>query len=443
MRTGIGNIDCVLDANSLELVTDGLDAFRARPSASHVRIFSFNSRFEGFHSINGCGRKPPIKDCVHLTRQTLMYQIGRRRQMRNFLDQMPDYIINGKNVSLRKEFHTVHAEETFCETPSVVVERAKTLLDDTLVETVARTVHERVFFEIGCCHIPLFSLVMGGRERSLFTFRCVFDKCSAFLDVRLFSAINAVKWVVMGVSHSHNFSTFPRRMPRGTFTDTTIPKFEEMVRQTTPCSEIVMKNDVFCNKHVFQNAIRSVRVDKKEEQTRELRDAARSSTLWNYELHLYLYNVFEEMFFINRPLISKRLHVDFVYVKDTSRTNQFSFPVISTLCRSECGSVHVVAWGFLKNRTTQSFRRFFSFLFKHYPGIRVFMCDRHHTQSRAIDEVFGDDVSILNYCVHIARNTVRNTGSNDTLVSLFWKMRFERTMESENAFVQFLERMHR
>ena len=120
--------------------------------------------------------------------------------MRISLDQMPDYIINGKNVSLRKEFHTIHAEEAFCETPSVVVERAKTLLDDTLVDTVARTVHERVFFEIGCSHIPLFSLVMGGRERSLFSFRCVFDMCSAFLEVRLFSAINAVKWVIMGVS---------------------------------------------------------------------------------------------------------------------------------------------------------------------------------------------------------------------------------------------------
>ena len=113
MRTGIGNIDGVLDANSLEPVTDGLDAFRARPSASPVRFSFFNDRFEGFLSINGYDRKLPIKDQVHLTRQTPMHAFDRRRQLRISLDQMPDYIINGKNVSLRKEFHTIHAEESF------------------------------------------------------------------------------------------------------------------------------------------------------------------------------------------------------------------------------------------------------------------------------------------------------------------------------------------
>ena len=204
-----------------------------------------------------------------------------------------------------------------------------------------------------------------------------------------------------------------------------------------------MKNDVLFNKHVFQNAVRSVRVDKKFDQTRELRDVASSSTLWNTELHLSHENVFEDMFFINRRLIAKRLNVDLVFVDDTSCTNQFSFPVISAICRSECGSVHTVAWGFLKNRTTQSFKRFFLFLFKYHPSIRVFVCDRHHAHRRAIAEVFGEGVSVLNCCVHIARNIVKNTGCDSTLASLFWKMCFQRTVESETAFLQYLERMHR
>ena len=143
----------------------------------------------------------------------------------------------------------------------------------------------------------MFSLVEGGRERTLFTFQCVYDMCSAFLEVRLFSGVYVVKWVMMGVSHSHDFTSFPKRMPRGTFTESQIDRFKEMEQQNKSCAEIIMQNDVFCRKHVFQNAMRSFRADNKLNQTRELRDAARSSSLWNSELHLTRDNVFEEMFF--------------------------------------------------------------------------------------------------------------------------------------------------
>ena len=149
------------------------------------------------------------------------------------------------------------------------------------------------------------------------------------------------------------------------------------------------------------------------------------------------------MFFVNRHIISKGLNVDLVFVDDTSCTNTFALPLISTLCRSECGSVHTVAWGLLKNRTIKSFERFFTFLHKHHPGIRVFVCDRHHAQSRAIATVFGGGVHIISCCVHLARNITRNTGPHSTLVSLFWRMRFERSAESEEAFLAHLERAHR
>ena len=111
----------------------------------------------------------------------------KRIQARFELDLLPDYTIVGKSVSLRREFRTLTVDETFCAVPDVVVERAKTLLTYTLVDTVARTVHDRVFFELGCSRVPLFALFVGGRNSTMFSFRCVFDRCSAFLDVRLFS----------------------------------------------------------------------------------------------------------------------------------------------------------------------------------------------------------------------------------------------------------------
>ena len=39
---------------------------------------------------------------------------------------------------------------------------------------------------IGANVLPLFRLVSGGRGRTLFVFRCVYDGCSAFLEARRF-----------------------------------------------------------------------------------------------------------------------------------------------------------------------------------------------------------------------------------------------------------------
>ena len=105
--------------------------------------------------------------------------------------------------------------------------------------------------------------------------------------------------------------------------------------------------------------------------------------------------------------------------------------------------VHDVAWGFLRNRTTESFEQFFRFLFASHPDIHVFVSDRHYSQSLAITRVFGENVHVLSCCVHLARNIASNTGSSLKLTSLFWKMRYQRTAEAEAEFVSFLERVDR
>ena len=108
--------------------------------------------------------------------------------------------------------------------------------------------------------MPLFALETGGRDRTLFKFRCVFDMCSAFLEARLFTGVYSMKWVMMGLSNCHGFSSFPQRVPRLMFSAPTLQRFAEMVGQNKSNAEIAMENDVFCNKHVLQNAMRPFRV---------------------------------------------------------------------------------------------------------------------------------------------------------------------------------------
>ena len=177
----------------------------------------------------------------------------------------------------------------------------------------------------------------------------------------------------MVLSHSRGFASFPGRVPRSTFSEQTLERFEEMVGQNKTSTEIAMANDVFCNKHIFQNAMRPFRCEKRADQAREIRDTIRSSNMWNSEIHLANDNVFEAMFFVNRQLVVKGVQIDVVYVDDTSCTNVFHFPLIAVLFRTDSGTVHNVAWGFLRNRTTESFEQLFCFLFASHPDISVFV----------------------------------------------------------------------
>ena len=115
---------------------------------------------------------------------------------------------------------------------------------------------------------------------------------------------------------------------------------------------------------------------------------------------------------------------------------------MSILCRDDCGTLHCVAWGITKNRTTSSFVRFLTFISKFFPDIKTFVCDRHCAQRNAIISVFGENVHVIHCCVHVARNIQTNTGMRSGLVKLFWNMRFTRTQESERAFLSSLESLH-
>ena len=307
---------------------------------------------------------------------------------------------------------------------------------------VAAAVHDTVVVSIGCNCIPVFVMVDGGRGRSLFTFKCVYNGCSAFLDVRVLPHVDIVKWVLMDVSHRHDFSVFPQRLPRNTFRAETKAAIRNMVLQNHSSAEIRLKNNVLCNKDVFYNAVRMAREEKKEEQSRALRDAAAKSDIWSSEIHLMENNVFHEAFFVNAVLLARRLNVTNVYMDDTSCTNTFGLPVVSVLCRDDYDTVHCVAWELLRNRTTDAFVRFLTFVSKFYRDVKTVVCDRHVAQRNTIVRVFGESVKVLHCCVHVARNIQRHTGMKSDLLSRFWAMRYARTEESERLFIDTLERLH-
>ena len=142
---------------------------------------------------------------------------NRRMCARDRLDRDPDYVVVGGKISFRQTFETVEATETFCHAPADVIDAGRRLLTLDIATGLSTLVHDTVVVKIGCNNIPLFAMVFGGRGRALFSFECVYSGCSAFMDIRVLPRVDVIKWVVMGTSHSHGFSTFPQRIPRNTF----------------------------------------------------------------------------------------------------------------------------------------------------------------------------------------------------------------------------------
>ena len=120
-----------------------------------------------------------------------------------------------------------------------LIESCRRLLSINIDDTVARIVHNNVTVQIGCNAVPVFELVNGGRDRTLFTFRRVYDGCSVFLDIRKFAGADTLKWVIVGISHCHDFSAVPSRMPRNAFNAATIREFNVMVFHGATFCDIV------------------------------------------------------------------------------------------------------------------------------------------------------------------------------------------------------------
>ena len=366
----------------------------------------------------------------------------RRVAARRRLDNIPDFSTVNSKIEFRQTFETLEDSETFTKAPNEIVQAARNILTSERLDSIAQTVRDAVFYQIGCNKIPLFALVSGGRGRTLFEFRCVFEGCTAFLDVRLFSGVDIIKWILMGVSHSHTFSVFPPRMPRSTIPDDVAERIKEMTMKKTRTPEIKMAVGALCNRNVFQNALRGVRKDILSDQCRALRNETSVSNLWSTEIHLTHENVFVEAFFVNTALSPSCIDNNIAFIDDTTCANIFSLPLVSMLCRDPAQRVHAIAWGVVQNRTTASFARFLGYVKNSFPSIQTFVCDRHFGQRKAIVEVFGDSVSIFHCCVHIARNIRSNCGPHTDIISRFWEMRYQRTQAAEDAFIQALRRLH-
>ena len=172
---------------------------------------------------------------------------ARRADARARLDGEPDIVVSDGKVGFRHAFETVEDSETFCFAPEDVVDAGRRLLTIDVADGISAAVHDTVVVRVGCNCVPVFAAVSGGRGRGLFSFKCVYPDCSAFLDVRVLQHVDVVKCVLMG-SRTHDFSTFPPRLPHNMFRGETGAAIRRMVLLNHSSAEIRMTNNVLATR---------------------------------------------------------------------------------------------------------------------------------------------------------------------------------------------------
>ena len=85
-----------------------------------------------------------------------------------------DFVVADGKVRFSLSFETVEDAETFSIAPAEVFDAARRLLAIDIAHGVSAIIHDTIVAEIGSSRVPLFSMVSGGRGRTLFSFKCVY-----------------------------------------------------------------------------------------------------------------------------------------------------------------------------------------------------------------------------------------------------------------------------
>ena len=137
----------------------------------------------------------------------------KRIKLRNELDAAPDFDVSFGGVVFRQHFVTVRFDESYNDVSDETVASVRRLLDIPVYDSLASMMPTHVTFNVGSNRIPPFALLSRGNDRTLFSFGCVFKHCPAFADVRLFRGVERIKWIVLGITHTHDFAAFHTEFP--------------------------------------------------------------------------------------------------------------------------------------------------------------------------------------------------------------------------------------
>lgn len=139
----------------------------------------------------------------------------------------------------------------------------------------------------------------------------------------------------------------------------------------------------FVGSQIFYNIRRNVINEMKTENLQELIPILEDNNRYSTILHLHN-AILSSLSVLHNEINSQSSATDNCIINDTCMTNIYGFPLEVIICVDQESHTQIISYGFLENKTTQSFIDFFQdFLILGGKEMRVIMVDRLKAQISA------------------------------------------------------------
>jgi hypothetical protein len=266
---------------------------------------------------------------------------------------------------------------------------------------------------------PLFAAQNTGENQCNQRYRCTFDDCPAFFDIKVYRS-GRMHLGKHQFEHSHPIIG-PGQRHYHTLRDEERAKIIELTNQHATMGMIRTVLDLDLPVSIFYEARRGALQELRRDQAQKLDTASKRWQGWKTHMVEPIDNVFQGFFAVQLQVVAHGMCRETLSLDDTFCTNFFKMPLSGIVTVDPMDATQLVAFALLRDGSSEALIPFLRFVREYmndgHP--RAFIIDRALAERLAVLAVFPE--AHICFClIHIFRNLEQKCGRDHILVLQFW-----------------------
>lgn len=255
-------------------------------------------------------------------------------------------------------------------------------------------------------------------------FECPFSteyNCKSYIVFESINNNHLYQFCSADFSHTHDISQFFYEMKKQKIDEKTQYLIQEYTSMGIPPTQIRVLLNLNINTDVFYNIRRPILQNIRQNQFECLKN---ETIKWNgYKTIFHLNSQLKQfscLTIINLRIINQPFSKYLCFCDDSMCTNTLKLPLIVLLTADPNSNSQLIAWGFLPDKTTESFSEFFTDIYNYIQPnlIKTLMMDRNAAQKQA--SLHLNPELTIQYCVrHIRNNIIKQFTPLHPIMNLF------------------------
>lgn len=314
------------------------------------------------------------------------------------------------------------------------------------ISSLTKIIHKESKFLVGSNNnVSLFDAHKTSKRSSEQKYKCSYPLCLCSLIIKTETNGDGsihVRKVIITNNHNHLLNTLPTKKNRGLLSDETKEIIKTKTKEGLPAQQIRSNYRIDCSPNVFYQCRKETLKEKCDNQIQTLIENVEKNHHWSYNILYDNSNTFYGAFFVYSYIFSfiPSNEIDVIVIDDSSFSLSFNTPIEVMIFITKTNEYIPISFGILKNRTIDEFNLYFEYVKDFFHDIKIILMDRHSSQFHSARKIF-EESNIVFCAIHLERNISTNLGKKNKLSTLFWQMRKQRTIDSEEIFIKYLKKI--